>query len=190
MKLRFSSSALQVAAVLAAAVALSACDRASTDNTSGAAPAPQEEVVTAESVVVENAPASEASTPASTASTLQDLDKSVGTYPGDNSYLVSGVLAERLKALLGEDTYKLVLQNLEVASPLSRDGERLFITGNRAHQGGEEMAAIVVDPAQNAVRVWLSTEGKSQVFQDPAQVEVPWPADVQTMISNFQESKQ
>ena len=187
MKLRFSSSALQVAAVLAAAVALSACDRASTDNTSGAAPAPQEEVVTAESVVVENAPAPEASTPAST---LQELEKSVGTYPGDNSYLVSGVLAERLKALLGEDTYKLVLQDLEVASPLSKDGERLFITGNRAHQGGEEMAAIVVDPAQNAVRVWLSTEGKSQVFQDPAQVEVPWPADVQTMISNFQESKQ
>ncbi len=187
MKLRFSS-ALQAAAVLAAVAALSACDRASTDNTTGAAPAPQEEVISAETVTVESVPAASAPA-ASAASALQDLEKSVGTYPGDNSYLVSGVLAERLKALLGEDTYKLVLQNLEVASPLTKDGERLFITGNRAHQGGEEMAAIVVDPAQNAVRVWLSTEGKSQVFQDPAQVDVPWPADVQTMISNFQEAK-
>jgi len=50
------------------------------------------------------------------------------------------------------------------------------------------MAAVVADPAKNAVRVWLVSDGKSQIFQDPAQADIPWPADVQVMMQNYSES--
>lgn len=169
--------ALQLAVVMAAVTALSACDKAPTE-----VPVPKVETVT-ESVVVESVPTNTQEQPVLTEELLA---QSVGTYPndGNTSYLEVGPLAERLKALLGDEKYKVLLLNMDVASPLAKDGDRYFVTGNRQHQGGEEMAAIVADPSQNALRVLLVTEGKSHVFQDPEQVNVPWPADVQTMMGN------
>lgn len=128
-----------------------------------------------------------AATPISSlqASPLSSLREYVGTYPSDSnvSFLEQGVLAERLKQLMGKD-YSTLLANLRTVSPLTADAGRWFITGNRPHEGGTEAAAVVVDAAQNAVRVWMLHEGKSTEYQDPSQVNVPWPVDVQTMLNN------
>lgn len=128
-----------------------------------------------------------AATPMSSLQTspLSSLREYVGQYPSDSnvSFLEQGVLADRLKQMLGKD-YPTLLSNLRTVSPLSADAGRWFITGNRPHEGGTESAAVVVDAAQNAVRVWMLHEGKSTEYQDPSQVNVPWPVDVQTMLNN------
>lgn len=123
------------------------------------------------------------------ASPLDALKVYVGTYPSDGhvSFLEQGVLADRLKQLLGQD-YTTLLANLRTASPLQQDQGRWFITGNRPHEGGMEVAAVVIDAPHNAIRVWMLHEGKVQEWSGPAGVQMPWPEDVQTMIDN-QKSK-
>lgn len=187
MKLRIAP-AFQMAVIVAAAATLAACDRPVAENTAPAAPPASESAAApaAEGLVVDAVTVSEAVEPVAT---LADLKKRVGTYPNDGAsgYLAQGALAEQLKTMLGGQ-YDVLMQNLAVASPLTQDGERLFVTGNRQNEGGSEMAAVVVDPAQNAVRVWLVTDGKSQIFQNPEQAQVAWPQDVQVMMENFSES--
>lgn len=123
--------------------------------------------------------------PSSTASPLGELRSHLGTYPSDSnvSFLEQGVLAERLKRLLGKE-YATLLTNMRTVSPLTEDAGLWFITGNRPHEGGKEAAAIVVDAAQNAIRVWMLHEGKVSQYQDPIHVTIPWPRDVQTMVDN------
>lgn len=123
--------------------------------------------------------------PNSDASALRALEPYVGSYPSDSnvSFLEQGVLAERLKQLLGKD-YATLLSNLRTVSPLTEDAGRWFITGNRPHEGGTEVAAVVVDAPQNAVRVWMLHEGQTTEYQDPPHANVPWPTDVQTLQAN------
>lgn len=119
------------------------------------------------------------------ASPLAELKQYVGTYPSDSnmSFLEQGVLADRLKLMLGKE-YSTLLSNLRTVSPLTEDAGRWFITGNRPHEGGTEAAAVVVDAGKNAVRVWMLHEGKVSEYQDPNHITVPWPKDVQTMQDN------
>lgn len=123
--------------------------------------------------------------PSSDASPLGELKSYVGTYPSDSnmSFLEQGVLAERLKQMLGKD-YATLLTNLRTIGPLTEDAGRWFITGNRPHEGGKEAAAVLVDAAQNAIRVWMLHEGQVKEYQDPPQAKLPWPQDVQTMVDN------
>lgn len=108
----------------------------------------------------------------------------LGKYPQDGAkYLEQGVLAERLKALLGR-RYDVLLQNLQTVGPLTKEGELWSITGNRQHEGGAEAAAVVIDPARNAIRVWLLNRGTQTVFTDLAQGEIPWPESVSKSIAN------
>jgi len=128
-----------------------------------------------------------ADTPATAGAPLESLASladSVGQYPydGDN-YLEQGVLAARLRALLGED-YPILLANMRTVSPLAAADGLWYVTGNRPHEGGVEAAAVVIDPRQNALRVWLLNAGQSQEFIDPPTAKIPWPRDVQTLIKN------
>ena len=137
--------------------------------------------VVSESAVVNAAPANTEG--------LASLQQYVGTYPSDNttSFLEQGVLADRLKQLLGAD-YANFLLNMRTVGPLTQVGTQWFITGNRPHEGGMEEAALVIDAPQNAIRVWMLHDGKVKEWIDPAGAQVPWPQDVQTMIDN-QKSK-
>lgn len=111
----------------------------------------------------------------------------VGSYPGERAdYLRQGALAERLQRLLGDD-YAVLLTNLGTSGPLVQEGDLLYITGNKPHEGGDEQAAVVVDPAQNALRVWLVHAGQERDWRDPASITLNWPRDVRTMRSNRQE---
>lgn len=166
------SWAWQSVCLIGAACMLAACKPAPSASQSGAAaPAP--------------APAPQTQVNAAAVADLAELKPYVGAYPSDSnvSFLEEGVLAERLKRLLGPD-YSTLLMNLRTVSPLMDDAGRWFITGNRPHEGGVEEAAVVVDSAQNAVRVWMLHGGQVREWVDPAGAQVPWPQDVQTMLDN------
>lgn len=190
------------ALMLCAAGVLAACEPSTPApkmNTAGAAPAgapapsaPLDAVqglgadaatVAASADQAAQAPSGPAQAPS--ASPLSELRSYVGTYPSDSnvSFLEQGVLAERLKLMLGKD-YATLLSNMRTVSPLQEDAGRWFITGNRPHEGGKEAGAVVVDAQRNAVRVWMLHEGQVKEFQDPSHVSVPWPKDVQTLLSN------
>ena len=92
------------------------------------------------------------------ASPWASLQSQVGRAPAEsNDFLRSGRLAERLGALLGEDNYLVLLQNMRTTTPLRQEGGLLYITGHRYEQADAEAAAVVVHPAADTVRVWLST---------------------------------
>lgn len=115
---------------------------------------------------------------------LDSLGGLVGTYRHDGvDFLQQGVLATRLKSLLG-GRYGVLLDNLGTSGPLQKEGELLSMSGNRPHQGGEEMAAIVIDPARNGLRVWLLSQGHQTVFTDVEGDDIAWPPEVQVTLDN------
>ncbi|WP_223196255.1 hypothetical protein [Diaphorobacter ruginosibacter] len=115
---------------------------------------------------------------------LKSLESLIGTYPHDGAkYLEQGVLAERLKRLL-DSRYGALLKNLQTSGPLTKEGDVWMVTGNRQHQGGTDAAAVVIDPARNALRVWLMRSGTQTVYTDLREGEIAWPESVKTMIGN------
>ena len=115
---------------------------------------------------------------------LSSLTGLKGKYRWDGvDYLKEGVLAQRLKTLLG-DQYETVLKNLETVGPLEAQDGELYVFGNRQHQGGEESAAIVINPERNGLRIWLLSAGQQTVFTDVDGEAIRWPESVQTLIKN------
>jgi hypothetical protein len=207
--MRFVFLSLHTAAALAAAGLLSACEpkppapKAAHAATVPAAPVPltTEDVSATAAVILKDKtvapPAGAAPAPATVPATagaplepLSSLADSVGKYlyDGDN-YLEQGVLAARLRALLGE-RYPVLLANMRTVAPLTAAGGLWFITGNRPHEGGVEAGAVVIDPRANALRVWLLNAGQAEEFIDPPAAVVPWPKDVQTLIENQRRNAQ
>ncbi|MDR3064561.1 MULTISPECIES: hypothetical protein [Comamonas] len=116
---------------------------------------------------------------------LDSLQPLQGKYRWDGvDYVQDGVLAERLKTLMGHQ-YDTLLKNLQTLGPLEPSAGLLYVMGNRQHQGGEEMAAVVIDPVRNGLRVWLLSEGKQTVFTDVDGADIPWPSAVQSMLRNI-----
>lgn len=116
---------------------------------------------------------------------LDSLKPLEGKYRWDGvDYVKDGVLAERLKALMGQQ-YDTLLKNLQTLGPLEPVAGLLYVMGNRQHQGGEEMAAVVIDPVRNGLRVWLLSEGRQTVFTDVEGPEIPWPSAIETTLSNL-----
>lgn len=193
MSRKFVSTA---AFALAAAALLVACDKtkAPSPSTAAAAAPPDALAQTQE-------PAATAQIEEAAASSLQEVraphvvkegEKSLdslkqlqGKYRWDGvDYVQDGVLAERLKTLMGHQ-YDTLLKNLQTLGPLEPSAGLLYVMGNRQHQGGEEMAAVVIDPVRNGLRVWLLSEGKQTVFTDVDGADIPWPSAVQSMLRNI-----
>lgn len=187
MKLPTLLTPWQTLALLGASLALAACEpNPSHPPTPKAGP-------DAAAVAPVSAPApgqalAAATVPAGGAAQLSSLRDYLGSYPHDTvsgSYLEQGVLADRLRAVMGED-YPSLLANLRTVGPLTDAGSLWFLTGNRPHEGGVESAAIVIDPAHNALRVWLQNEGRIRDVSDPAGAQIGLPPDVKTFVDNAQ----
>ncbi|MDR0226643.1 MAG: hypothetical protein LBI66_09495 [Burkholderiaceae bacterium] len=188
-----------------AMLALSACDprspsvptpKASAQQDAAAPPAPEAVPGAVHAATVGAAPAVPAvaatqrirvpSTAKAGEPGLDSLAEYLGKYPYDGTnYLEQGVLADRLKALLGA-SYPTLLSNMRTVGPLNRDGDAWSIVGLRPHQGGEEMGAVVIDPARNALRVWLLTDGQQSDFSDAGGPDIAWPEQVQKTLANVE----
>ncbi|MBF9263296.1 hypothetical protein I4I83_00705 [Acidovorax cattleyae] len=140
------------------------------------------------SIIPQPAPAAAAAAPAAATPAAADhragMQALVGRYPTDGvDFLRTGPMAERLKGLLGPVNYPILLQNMGTSGPLRKEGNLLYITGNRPHQGGSESAAVVLDPTRDAMRVWLQTGDEEWDVQDYGRG-MGLPAEVRTMMEN------
>ena len=91
-------------------------------------------------------------------------------------------LGPRLSALLGAKE-KAFVEHLRVRSPLMWDGRVFYVTGNKPHQGGIDMAAFVADPATDTINVILITAGVREEFKEAGR-DVNLPAEVAATVAN------
>ena len=184
------------AVALAAAALLVACDKTKAPSPTAAAedvraaaaaaaapPAATAQIEEAATVPVEEVRVPHVATDGEPG--LDSLKPLQGKYRWDGvDYVKDGVLAQRLKTLMGPQ-YDTLLKNLQALGPLEPSAALLYVMGNRQHQGGEEMAAVVIDPVRNGLRVWLLSEGRQTVFTDVDGADIPWPSAVQSMLRNI-----
>ncbi|WP_199052359.1 hypothetical protein [Aquitalea sp. ASV15] len=111
----------------------------------------------------------------------QQLEAKVGSYPADIGLYQQGAVAEALRQLLGKKM-PVFLQNMQVSSPLGKD-QLLFVSGNKAHQGGEEMAYLLLDPASKQLEVGLVEQGRLHVYRSGPPLYRP--AEINTMLGNL-----
>lgn len=113
---------------------------------------------------------------------LASLQGSIGKYPNESGLFDNSVITGPLQNLLGSkyDTFKT---NMQVQSPLIREGNVLYVSGNKQHEGGSNAAYLLIDTATKALEVGLWENGKLTTY--PAQGStIVRPADIQTLIDN------
>lgn len=133
--------------------------------------------------------------PASVAGTPLDwtnLAAMVGRYPGsysrDNIDLFGrGSIAAALRAAVGPKM-AVLKANLVTISPLKRQGNLYYITGNAPHRGGEDQAYVLIDAARRAVQVGLWEKGKLTVYA-PSSGRLSAPPDIAKMLANSPDEK-
>lgn len=126
--------------------------------------------------------AAPAAAPVGTATALDwgNLDALVDRYPGtgagDIELLDRGEIAAALEQLMGA-RFAALDERLAVVSPLRKEGQVYYLSGNAPHRGGEDQAYVLIDPARRAVQVGLWEAGKLTVFA-PADGRIALPADI------------
>ncbi len=116
---------------------------------------------------------------------LAGLRAWVGKYPRDVGLFESEPLHGRLVALLGE-RYPELLANMGTQGPIAAEGAVLYVIGNKPHAGGDSQAVLLVDVDRDLIHVHLLEEQEMAELRERDE-EIPWPDDVATTISNWQE---
>jgi hypothetical protein len=124
--------------------------------------------------------------PAASPSGWAGLRNDIGKYPRDIGLFETSAIGDDLQALLGDDfdTFKT---NMEVQGSLTEEDGVLWVSGNKPHQGGDEAAYLLIDPAAEQLEVGLWHDGRFRTFTTPGAA-IAKPVDVRTMIANAPEA--
>src|SRR3546814_10147130 len=104
----------------------------------------------------------------------------VGKYQGDFDLFGSGAIAAELKRQLG-GKLEVLRRNLQVGSPLRREGDVYYLSGNAPHRGGEDQAYILFDAGHRALQVGLWENGKLGIHSTPGSAIAP-PAKIRSLL--------
>jgi len=115
---------------------------------------------------------------------LDELNRFAGAYPHTVHLWDDPALRKRLEALLG-DAMRTFLENVQVQSPLMKDGGVFYVTGNKPHQGSRDSAIFLADPASDTIAVILYVKGARRDFKEQGR-DVALPAEVVTTIGNME----
>lgn len=97
-----------------------------------------------------------------------------GKYPYESKLFETDPLKSRLKKLLGEEMYLNFVERMEVQVPIEINGNQVFMEGIKAHSGGFDEAAILVDVEKNLIwALVFSNEKDLRVYKDDRDVEMP-----------------
>jgi uncharacterized membrane protein len=116
-------------------------------------------------------------------SPLDELNRFAGAYPDPAAFWRSPWLGPRLAALLGPKLATF-LANIQVRTPVMKDGGVFYVTGNKPHQGGLDNALFLADPASDTIEVILLVNGAREDFKENGR-DVAFPAEVTTTLANL-----
>lgn len=97
-----------------------------------------------------------------------------GKYPYESELFETDPLKSRLKKLLGDEMYLNFVERMEVQIPIEVNENQVFMEGLKAHSGGSDEAAILVDVEKNLIwALVFSNEKDLQVYKDDRDVQMP-----------------
>lgn len=116
-----------------------------------------------------------------------NLPASVGKYQSDSDgngidLLTSGPIADALRNRLGAKMQALGV-NLSTMTPLQRQGNLYWVTGNAPHQGGVEQAYVLIDSSRRVIQVGLWERGKLTTYP-PLGGRIPVPAEIARLLAD------
>ncbi|NUM68587.1 hypothetical protein HUU39_25500 [candidate division KSB1 bacterium] len=76
------------------------------------------------------------------------------------------------------------LHDMQVAGPVTAEGDIIYVTGNKPHSGGAEAAAFWVEMASGRINVWLMVNEQAHSYAE-AGIAGKRPAAVETLISEL-----
>ena len=74
-----------------------------------------------------------------------------GKYPYESELFETEPLKSRLKKLLGDEMYLNFVERMEVQIPIEVNENQVFMEGLKAHSGGSDEAAILIDVEKNLI---------------------------------------
>lgn len=106
----------------------------------------------------------------------------VGKYPHDFLLFDDSAISHDLERMLGSrlSTFK---QNMQVSGPLQKDGDTLYVVGNRPHEGGTDVAYLLISPATRSLEAGLLERAHLSIFRFGS-AEIAKPEDVKNLIAN------
>jgi hypothetical protein len=97
-----------------------------------------------------------------------------GKYPYESELFETEPLKGRLEKLLGKDMYLNFIERMDVQVPIEVDENQVFMEGIKAHSGGSDEAAILVDVEKNLIWALVFSDEKDlQIYKDDRDVEMP-----------------
>src|SRR3546814_6893674 len=93
----------------------------------------------------------------------------------------SGAIAAELKRQLG-GKLEVLRRNLQVGSPLRREGDVYHLSGNDPPRGGEDQAYILFDAGHRALQVGLWENGKPGLTSTHGRAIAP-PAKIRSLLA-------
>lgn len=114
---------------------------------------------------------------------LEFLNAMVGKNTYDAKTFEHPTMKARLTSLLGSKA-RLVPERFQTTSSIEKEGDIVFMMGNKAHMGGTDAAVIIGNVRTNELWVWLNVAGQLTRV-GPAADPKPMPADAGTFVSNM-----
>lgn len=94
---------------------------------------------------------------------LAHLAPLIGTYNYEDVF-ADPVVEDTLADILPRDMHDILHRNLDARAPIDFISGYLVLSGNRAHAGGEEMAAVWIRIYDASALVVLTRGGKNTLF--------------------------
>lgn len=116
-----------------------------------------------------------------------ELGKYVDTYAHETDFLQSSVVVPEIKRILG-GKFKILIRNLDTQSPLTKSGDVLYMSGNKAHEGGINGAYILIEPKTRSLEVGLWEDGKFEAYRSGKTIAKP--EDLKRMFEVYQKPLQ
>ncbi len=117
-------------------------------------------------------PAPAAPAPADTAphletSSLAFFTSLKGQLPADVDLWRTIPTAKRLHRLLGPQLYELFLIQMQESTPIQADKGIYYVEGHKKYGGPTDVAMFAVDPARDALYVWMMAGARPEELREP-----------------------
>lgn len=104
---------------------------------------------------------------------LSALTSAVGKYPREVKLLENAVLSARLKTLLGEPTFQIMLREWNTETPIEMEGGILHTSGCQDNNCGEIGYHLFIDPVGDNINLFSFRNQEMMTYQEKGAISLP-----------------